>query len=62
MSRSDERGVVDPDCRVHGLRNLFVAGSSVFPVGGQANPTLAIIALAARLAAHLRAEWGQLTN
>jgi choline dehydrogenase-like flavoprotein len=62
MSRSDANGVVDTDCRVHGLRNLFVAGSSVFPVGGQANPTLAIIALAARLAAHLRAEWGQLSN
>jgi choline dehydrogenase-like flavoprotein len=62
MSPSNEGGVVDTNCRVHGLRNLFVAGSSVFPVGGQANPTLAIIALAVRLAAHLRLEWGQLTD
>lgn len=62
MSRSDHHGVVDADCRVHGLQNLFVVGSSVFPVGGQANPTLAIIALAARLAAHLRSEWGRLTG
>lgn len=62
MSRSHRDGVVDTDCRVHGLQNLFVAGSSVFPVGGQANPTLAIVALAARLAAHLRSKWGRLTD
>jgi len=51
----DERsGVVDADCRVHGVRNLFVAGSSVFPTGGYANPTLTIVALAIRLAEHLK--------
>jgi choline dehydrogenase-like flavoprotein len=49
------RGVVDPDCRVHGLSNLYVAGSSVFPTAGYANPTLTIIALALRLADHLEA-------
>jgi choline dehydrogenase-like flavoprotein len=47
-------GVVDVDCRVHGLRNLFVAGSSVFPAGGSVNPTLTIIALALRLATHIK--------
>lgn len=47
-------GVVDPDCRVHGVGNLFVAGSSVFPTAGYANPTLTIIALALRLAGHLQ--------
>jgi choline dehydrogenase-like flavoprotein len=50
------RGVVDPTCRVHGLPNLYVAGSSVFPTGGYANPTLTIVALALRLADHLKAE------
>lgn len=50
MSDSPRRGVVDADCRVHGVNNLFVAGSSVFPSAGHANPTLTIVALALRLA------------
>lgn len=54
MHTSPEFGVVDPQCRVHGLDNLFVAGSSVFPAGGIANPTLTIVALAIRLADHLK--------
>lgn len=54
MSSSDAHGYVDANCRVHGLGNLFIASSSVFPTGGYANPTLTIIALAARLAKHLR--------
>jgi choline dehydrogenase-like flavoprotein len=45
--------VVDPDCKVHGIANLFVAGSSVFPTSGSAGPTLTIVALAIRLADHL---------
>lgn len=53
MSESPADGVVDADCRVHGVRNLFVAGSSVFPTSGHFNPTLTIVALAARLADHL---------
>ena len=47
-------GVVDGDCRVHGLRNLYVAGSSVFPTYGCSNPTLTVVALALRLADHLK--------
>lgn len=47
-------GVVDRDCRVHSLENLYVAGSSVFPSAGHANPTLTIVALATRLAETLR--------
>ena len=47
-------GVVDRDCRVHGTANLFVAGASVFPTAGFANPTLTIVALALRLAQRLR--------
>ncbi|HXE80397.1 MAG TPA: GMC oxidoreductase [Vicinamibacterales bacterium] len=53
MSREPRSGVVDADCRVHALSNLYVAGSSVFPSGGQANPTLTIAALSLRLADHL---------
>jgi len=48
------KGVVDASCGVHGTTNLFVAGSSVFTTGGHANPTLAIVALAIRLADNLR--------
>lgn len=48
------RGVVDPDGKVHGIKNLFVAGSSVFPSHGTSNPTLTIIALALSLADHLK--------
>lgn len=51
---SDPRfGVVDANCRVHGVANLFIAGSSVFPTSGWANPTLTALALALRLADHL---------
>jgi choline dehydrogenase-like flavoprotein len=53
MHRDPARGVVDEHARVHGLANIFVAGSSVFPTSGFANPTLTIVALALRLAEHL---------
>ena len=55
MSPTPETGVVDPDARVHGVENLFVAGASVFPTGGMANPTLTLMALALRLGSHLSA-------
>ncbi|MEZ5823647.1 MAG: GMC family oxidoreductase [Geminicoccaceae bacterium] len=55
MHNDPRRGVVDADCRVHGVDNLFIAGSSVFPTSGMANPTLTILALAIRLADHLKA-------
>jgi len=54
MAADPTRGVVDGDCRVHGVDNLYVAGSSVFPAIGYANPTLTIVALALRLADHLK--------
>ena len=53
MGTDASTSVVDGDCRVHGYANLFVAGSSVFPSGGYANPTLTIVALALRLADRL---------
>lgn len=58
MSADPRHGVVDADCRVHGLSNLYVAGSSVFTTGGSATPTLTLIALALRLADRLRAAFG----
>jgi choline dehydrogenase-like flavoprotein len=54
MHSDPKQGVVDANCRVHGLSNLFIAGPSVFPTGGYANPTLTIVALAARLADHIK--------
>lgn len=54
MHRDPKLGVVDENCRVHGVANLYVAGSSVFPTSGAANPTLTIVALALRLADHLK--------
>lgn len=53
MSVREKDGVVDPNCRVHGIDNLYVCSSSVFPTSGQANPTLTIVALAIRMARHL---------
>lgn len=59
MSREPGLGVVDENCRMHDVGNLYVAGSSVFPTVGMANPTLEIIALAVRLADHLKRVFGR---
>lgn len=56
MHRLPEEGVVDAQCRVHDVANLYLAGSSVFPTCGYANPTLTLVALALRLGDHLRQE------
>ena len=53
MSSDPSAGVVDENSRVHGVKNLFVVGSSVFPTSGYANPTLSLVALAVRLGRHL---------
>lgn len=53
MSVDPAAGVVDADCRVHGVGNLYLAGASVFPTGGARQPTLTIAALALRLGDHL---------
>jgi choline dehydrogenase-like flavoprotein len=55
MSASPAEGVVDANCAVHGVPNLYVASGAVFPTCGHANPTLTIVALAIRLADHLKA-------
>ncbi len=56
MSADPQDGVVDSNCRVHGTGNLFVASAAVFPVSGQANPTLSVVAMALRLADHIAAK------
>jgi hypothetical protein len=53
MGRSDLEGVVDPQLRVHGARDVFVCGASVFPSSGYINPTLTAMTLAVRLAENL---------
>ena len=54
MADDPRDGVVDANRQVHGVERLYVAGSSVFPTGGHANPTLMIVALAVRLSQHLK--------
>ncbi|KHJ55043.1 hypothetical protein LA66_10930 [Aureimonas altamirensis] len=53
MAQDRSAGVVDGDCRAFDLCNLYLAGSSVFPTAGQANPTLPAVALALRLGDHV---------
>jgi choline dehydrogenase-like flavoprotein len=53
-SADPRQGVVDAQCRVHGVTNLFVAGASVFPTGGAVSPTPTVLALTLRLADHLK--------
>ena len=59
MHEDPKQGVVDQHARVHGVANLYVTGSSVFPTGGYANPLLTVGALAIRLADHIRNEVGK---
>ena len=54
MSDNPSHGVVDRNCKVHAVDNLYVAGSSVFPTSGVSNPTLTLVALTLRLADHLK--------
>ncbi len=58
MGGTEREGVVDTNCAVFGLPNLYVASSAAFPTSGSANPTLSIVALSVRLAAHLKAAIG----
>ncbi len=53
MAADPRHGVVDTQCQVHGVPGLYIAGGSVMPTGGHANPTLMMLALTLRLADHL---------
>jgi choline dehydrogenase-like flavoprotein len=55
--RDPRQGVVDADMQVHGVGNLYIAGSAVFPTYGASNPTLNLLALVLRLADHLRGKF-----
>jgi choline dehydrogenase-like flavoprotein len=57
MHRDPAKGVVDEDSRVHGVANLYVAGSSVFPTSGIGNPTLTLLAMTYRLSDHLKQQF-----
>jgi len=59
MGTDPESSVVDADLRLHGAENVWVAGSSVFPASGCANPTYTIVALSIRLARHLEGRLGR---
>ena len=53
MSESPKNGVVDVNLKVHGSKNIFIVGSSVFPTNGWVNPSFTIAALGIRLADHI---------
>jgi choline dehydrogenase-like flavoprotein len=54
ISDDPKFGVVDANCKIHGIENAYMAGSSCFPTGGAVNPTLTIVALSIRLGDHLK--------
>ena len=54
MSEDPKKGVVDANCKIHGIDNLYAAGSSCFTTGGAVNPTLTVVAISIRLADHLK--------
>jgi choline dehydrogenase-like flavoprotein len=54
MSDSPKTGVVDANCKIHSLANLYVAGASCYPTGGAVNPTLTCVAISLRLSDHLK--------
>ena len=58
MSDSPTTGVVDSNCKVFDVDNLYISGSSVFPTIGHTNPTLNLVALSLRLADHLKEKLG----
>jgi len=54
MSDDPKQGVVDANCKIHGIDNLYVAGSGCFATSAAPNPTLTIVALSIRLSDHVR--------
>jgi choline dehydrogenase-like flavoprotein len=62
MSNNQKLGVVDSNCQVHGVARLYVAGASVFPTSGHANPTLMIVSLAIRLADRIKVDLARGTS
>jgi choline dehydrogenase-like flavoprotein len=54
MNDNPKMGVVDRNCKVHGIANLYVAGASCYPTSGAPNPTLTLTALTLRLSDHIK--------
>jgi choline dehydrogenase-like flavoprotein len=54
MSNDPKQGVVDPNCKIHSINNLYTAGASCYVTAGAVNPTLTLIALTIRLSDHLK--------
>ena len=54
MHVDPKQGVVNADCRLHGLSNLYISGAAVYPTAGSANPTLTLVALSLRLSDYLK--------
>ena len=54
MSDDPKKGVVDANCQVHGINNLYVAGAGCYPTSGAPNPTLTLVALSLRLSDYVR--------
>jgi choline dehydrogenase-like flavoprotein len=62
MNDDPKQGVVDANCKVHGIDNLYIASSSCYPTAGSPNPTLTIVALTLRLSDHLKKRIGVRLN
>lgn len=62
MHDSPKQGVVDRHCRIHGMSNMYIAGSSVFPTAGADSPTFTLVALSLRLADHIAMQLRAYTN
>ncbi|MGI9547431.1 MAG: FAD-dependent oxidoreductase [Flavobacteriaceae bacterium] len=58
MHNNPKNGVVNDNCRVHGISNLFIGGSACFPTAGAPNPTLTLVALTLRLSDYLKSKVG----
>ena len=54
MSENPKKGVVDSNCKVYGIANLYVAGAGCYPTSGAPNPTLTLTALTLRLSDHIK--------
>lgn len=54
MANDPKKGVVDSNCKVHGITNLYIAGSGCYPTSGAPNPTLTLVALSLRLSGHIK--------
>ncbi|NDW57832.1 GMC family oxidoreductase [Yangia sp. PrR004] len=58
MGADPKDSVVGPDCEVHGIADLFIAGAAVFRSSAGVQPTHSIVALSMRIAEHIAAGTG----